>query len=246
MTFHSIPLVVACPALLLIFLAAAYGGATAQRRHGAGGGDSTSIVITAASSLLGLLIAFTFSIALGRYEVRRDLIVREATAVRNVVHRAALLPVSANSEIVAQTRDYLNTRIAFETDDPSITRSPRAREATVHLQEKLWLTAVSLPANNGPLLDALTELFSTADSRASANAETIPNFVLAIVILISAAISAIIGFATGLPGIAPPRLPVLIYVTVLALALTLILDLDRPTRGGVRVSTAPFLELLER
>ena len=245
MAIHTLPLILVCPGLLLLFLMAAYGGARVQRRWDRDGAESIGHVIGAATSLVGLMIAFTFSIALSRYESRRDLIVREASAVRNVVHRAESLPLPASHMIVVLTRDYLTTRIASESIAPATVPASIARAATVQLQERLWATAASHAADNGPLLDALTELFAAADSRASANAEQIPDWVFAIVIVMSAAISAILGLAAGTGGLVR-RLALLIYLAVLALALTLILDLDRPVRGGVRVSHTPFLELLER
>ncbi|MEO6248481.1 MAG: hypothetical protein ABIO85_07855 [Sphingomicrobium sp.] len=243
MMFHSLPLVVIGPALFILFLVAAYGGAQLSRRvPTTGEAYPSGLVIGAATSLLGLLIAFTFSIALGRYEIRRDLIVREANAVRNVVHRARMVASPAGEEIVTQTRGYLTMRIASEGADPPATLPPTS---TVDLQEKLWATALSLPSNNGPLLDALTELFASADTRESARAEQIPALVLTLVVLMSVATSAILGFAMSATA-RIMRLPLLAYLAVLALALTLILDLDRPQVGGVRVSQGPLLQLLEQ
>ncbi len=243
MTVHTLPLVVIGPTLFILFLAAAYGGAQLSRRAPTPGeADPSGLVIGAATSLLSLLIAFTFSIALGRYEVRRDLIVREANAVRSVVHRARTVANPDGETIIIQTRNYLMIRIAAENTDPSATL-PAA--STVHLQEKLWATATSLPVSNAALLDALTELFAAADTRESARAEQIPDLVLGLVILMSAATSAILGFGMSVTG-RVMRLPLLAYLAVLALALTLILDLDRPQFGGVRVSQGPFLQLLEQ
>ena len=243
MIFHSPPLVFIGPALFILFLLAAHGGAILSRRFTASGDAYPSgLVIGAATSLLGLLVAFTFSIALGRYEVRRDLIVREANAVRNVVHRAEMVSSPLGEVIVAQTRDYLTTRIVLEGVDPSAT-PPLSN--TLSRQEKLWTTAAALPAINAPLLDALTELFAAADTREAARVEQIPKLVLALVILMSAATSAMLGFAIA-PVQRVMRFPILAYLAVLAVALTLIFDLDRPERGGVRVSQGPFLQLLEQ
>jgi hypothetical protein len=243
MTSHSLPLVVIGPALFILFLVVAFGGAQLSQRAATPGDTYPSgLVIGAATSLLGLLIAFTFSIALGRYEARRDLIVREANAVRDVVHRAKMVSSPFGEAIVTQTRDYLKSRIAIESLDPSAT-TPLA--SAVNLQEQLWTTAASVPANNGPLLDALSELFASADTRESAQSEQIPGSVLALVIVMSAATSAILGFAIGGTR-RVMRFPLLAYLTVLALALTLILDLDSPQVGGIRVSQGPFLQLLER
>jgi hypothetical protein len=188
------------------------------------------------------VVAFTFLIAPGRYEARRDLIVREANAVRNVVNRAKMVTSSMDEVVVAQTRDYLINRVAIDTIDPSATQ-PLTSTAT--LQERLWASAISLPKDNDPLLDALTELFAAADTRESARTEQISTFVLRLVILMSAVTSAIFGFAIGATH-SVIRFPLLAYLAVLALALTLILDLDRPQVGGVRVSQEPFLQLLQQ
>src|SRR5271154_7259220 len=61
--------------------------------------------------LMGLLIAFTFTGAAARFEVRRELITKEANAIGTAWLRLDLLPAAAQPPIRAEFRDYLDSRI---------------------------------------------------------------------------------------------------------------------------------------
>jgi hypothetical protein len=81
-----------CSTTLILF---AVGRRTARRPEHEPAGESLGIVDGAIFALLGLLMAFVFSCAAGRMEVRRDLLVQEANAIGTARLRIESLPASA-------------------------------------------------------------------------------------------------------------------------------------------------------
>src|SRR5271170_3579183 len=61
--------------------------------------------------LMGLLIAFTFTGAAARFEVRRQLITQETNAIGTAWLRIDLLPAASQPAIRAEFRGYLDSRI---------------------------------------------------------------------------------------------------------------------------------------
>src|SRR5262245_12368693 len=66
--------------------------------------------------LMGVMLAFSFSGAMSRWDVRRDLVVREANAIGTAWLRLDLLPAGAQPELRALFRDYLDARLAVYQD----------------------------------------------------------------------------------------------------------------------------------
>jgi hypothetical protein len=63
--------------------------------------------------LLALLLAFTLSRALSRYEDRRSLVVEEANAITSTAQLASMLPTQAQAQILKLLRDYVAVRIGL-------------------------------------------------------------------------------------------------------------------------------------
>src|SRR5262245_64231963 len=71
--------------------------------------DMTTLTASALG-LLALLLAFSLSHALSRYETRRSLIVDEANAIESTAHLAAMLPVQVQPAILSVLREYVAVR----------------------------------------------------------------------------------------------------------------------------------------
>ena len=88
------------------------------RRRSIGSGpdkDSEAFAMTSVLGLLALLIGFTFSIALSRYESRRELVVKEANAIGTTWLRMQLLDAGDRARMEALLRRYVDARVAFGT-----------------------------------------------------------------------------------------------------------------------------------
>ena len=98
--------------LLAIFVAAEIGrrvGLLAARQKQ----ENISTIEGAILGLLALLIAFTFSMALSLYEVRRDAVLNEANAIGTTALRARLLPAPHNAECLKLLREYIQVQVGI-------------------------------------------------------------------------------------------------------------------------------------
>src|ERR1700740_111702 len=77
--------------------------------------DDFGIILAATLTLLGLIVGFTFSMALGRYDQRKNYEEEEANAIGTEYLRAGLLPAADAAKVRALLLSYLDQRILFYT-----------------------------------------------------------------------------------------------------------------------------------
>ena len=162
---------------ILIFLA--IGRQIGQRvvaRDGAAGLASGGSLETAVFAILGLLIAFTFSGALTRFDVRRAQIVDEANAIGTAYLRIDVLPSGAQPRLRQAFRDYVDARIATYKKLPDVEAARNELVRSQGLQADIWAQAViasrtpdSRPGTEGLVLPALNEMFDITTVRAMAS-----------------------------------------------------------------------------
>jgi hypothetical protein len=189
--------------------------------------------------LLGLLIAFSFSGAASRLEKRRDLIVDEANAVGTAYLRLDLLPPEAQPALREAFRNYVDSRIGAYRKLPDVEAAQAELTRSVSLQGELWKQAVAAaraPGSPDPLflLSPLNEMFDIASTR-SAQVYSHPPGAILVMLLALALVSAfMVGF--GMAGDrGRGRLHALAYSAVLAAVIYLIVDLEFPRVGLIRV-----------
>ena len=201
-------------------------------------------IVSAALALLGLLIGFTFSMSSERYETRRHLVVDEANAISTTWLREQLLDEGSRGDLAPLMRDYVQTRQAFAFSWSG--RALAANEArTQALQQQIWTrTAAALrePAAaplTTSLLQTTNDMFDLAATRRAARDAKVPAAVLWALIVCAATGALIMGYGLAAGGrrhlVASSGLFALI-----ALSITLIVDLDQPRQGSIQVSTAPM------
>ena len=84
-----------------------------RRKAQAGEAQGDAFAMTSVLGLLALLLGFTFSIALSRYEARRELVVKEANAIGTTWLRMQMLDADERARMEALLRRYVDARIAF-------------------------------------------------------------------------------------------------------------------------------------
>ncbi|HOY70298.1 MAG TPA: hypothetical protein PL131_06950 [Methylotenera sp.] len=204
------------------------------------------------SSLLGilaLLIAFTFSIALQRFESRNDAVVDEANAIGTAFLRTQLLPKQAQPEIQQTMRQYvdLRARASQLALNNATERDPLLQQATM-TQDKLWQQTMQLvPANATPVtyglfIQSLNEMIDSFGRRTAVISRHVPEAVLGLLAIVFTMTSWVIGFNAG---IAQPRVSKITYLKIFLVALLVyaILDLDHPRQGMIQVDQTPLLDL---
>jgi hypothetical protein len=144
----------------------------------------TTLTVSALG-FLALLLAFSLSHALSRYETRRSLIVDEANAIGSTAHLATMLPPQAQPEILRLLREYLavRTNLGRPYDQAKLDRdATTSRE----LLTKLWEQAApisdkqSLPAHR--FITALDEMTTIQERRLISMRYYVPSAVLFILL----------------------------------------------------------------
>jgi len=197
--------------------------------------------------LLALLLGFSFGMGQTRYDARRLLVVREANAIGTSHLRAAALPDPARSEIRALLEAYVDSRLAIVRTRGDAAMQSKIAESE-RLQREVWSRAAalasadpqSLPASL--LMQSLNEMIDLHALRLDAARNHIPPAVLAALIVVAIAAMGWVGCGIGTTG--RRGLPTMLMLSVLiTFVITIIVDLDQPRSGFIRISQAALLDL---
>lgn len=201
-------------------------------------------LLSAVLGLLALLLGFTFSLALNRYEMRRDLVVQEANAIGTIWLRAQLLEEPVRTDMRRLLPLYADARIAWSDVEPRTADAPPAAD----LQQALWkATGAAIRSDSSAqlsraVMDAMNEGFDLASARQAARSAHIPDRVLQVLMLYAALSMVMLGYILAANG-RPHRIATTLLLLLLSLALTTILDIDRPRSGAILVSQQPLIEV---
>lgn len=244
--YHYI--LVAYAATCTLLLGTAELGARIGRRHErqATERDEIGTLTGAALGLLALLLGFSFSLALSRYDARRLLLLEEANAIGSTANFALMLPQPAQKQILGLLRDYTNVRIDLGTRNDS---EELDREATrsVDLQTRLWQQAVAVTAADPQSLpvyrfvQSLNEVNNVHERRITALRYRVPGEVMVTLIGVAMMAMGFTGYHAGLTG-SRRHMPTLIMSVTIAVVIVLIIDLDTPARGLIRVPDQPLID----
>jgi len=218
-------------------------GARAGRRRierdSEGARSGTAAPEGAVFALLGLMIAFTFSGALQRFDARRALIVAESNAIGTAWLRLDLLPAPAREELRQDFRVYLDTRLGAYRAGEDLREARAALARANELQVQIWAKAATLCRAEGQpvavlVLPALNAMFDIASERTAALETHPPPLVFALLIALALACALLAGFAMAASKLThwTHRLA---FAFVVSITVYAILDLEYPRRGLVRV-----------
>src|SRR5579864_7378293 len=142
MNLLNVPLLLFALSFVVLWLSAQTGDILRKRlrplqpeeRHDFG------IVLSAILTLLGLLIGFAFSMAISRYDQRKDYEEAEANAIGTEYVRADLLPADDGARLRGLLKKYTDERILFYTTNHARMLA-KVNEDTADLQRELWSAA---------------------------------------------------------------------------------------------------------
>jgi hypothetical protein len=198
-------------------------------------------------ALLGLLIAFTFSGAATRFEERRHLITQEANAIGTAYLRIDLLAEDARAPLRDLFRRYLDTRLASyrHVDDMAATQANLAEGAA--LQNEIWakaVAAIQAPAaasQAGMLfLPALNEMIDITTTRLIATRNHPPAVIYLLLGVLSLVAALLAGFSMS-TNRSRSWLHMLVFAIMMSVTLFVVLDLEYPRRGLIRIDGADLV-----
>ncbi len=242
--------------VLLISLVMLYVSIEAGYRYGTRFAERTSEAVqshvaTIEAALLGLmalLLGFAFSMALTRFDIRKQLVLNEVNDLQTTFMRSQLLPAAYRQTCVDLLHQYVETRIAYFQAGTNNQMMVQALQSTKAIQVQLWKAAVLAARANdsevvtGYFISSLNNLIDDHTRRVTAMENHVPQPILALLFLVACLTVAVTGYSSGL---CTKRLKALRYIIIVVITATLIVivDLDRPRRGFIKISEAGMVQL---
>jgi len=231
------PFLILVASLAIFWLASSIGCWFSKRpcRLEANNREDFKFVLGGTLTLLGLIIGFTFSMAVGRYDQRKNCEEEEANAIGTEYLRADFLPAADAANVRALLTNYLAQRIDnYKSRDSQQLR--QIETETARLQDRMW-SAVSAPATAQPTpvtalaVAGMNDVLNSQGYTQAAWHNRVPIEAWALLVIISIFCNLMIGY--GAQGRAAFLL--LILPVVLSISLFLIADIDSPRGGLIRV-----------
>jgi hypothetical protein len=218
-----------------------------------GARTGTGTIEAAVFALLGLLIAFTFSGAVSRFDDRRHLIVQEANAIGTAYFRLDLLPASTQPALREEFRRYVEYRLELFRELSDARAATAELTVAAKLQQKIWSQAVAASHAEGAtssaqvlLLPALNQMIDITTTRTMALQLHPPLVIFGMLFLVALASALLAGYSMA-GGKDRKWLHVMGFALVIALTVYVILDIEFPRFGLIRVDAfdQSLVDLLE-
>lgn len=201
-------------------------------------------MVGAMLGLLGFMLAFTFGLAASRFDDRRRTILDEANAIGTTYLRAGLLPEPERAESQRLLREYVDARMAAVA--PGQLDEALARSGVLHRQ--LWSQAAAATAKDthsipvGLYVQSLNQMIDLHATRVMVGLRSRIPFTIWIALYFVALLAmGTMGYHHGLSG-TNRHFAALMLVVVFSVILLLVLDLDRPLEGLLRISHQPLVD----
>lgn len=200
--------------------------------------------------LLALLLGFTFSMSMQRYDNRSMALIDEANAIGTAMLRVQLLPEEDRAEAGLLFREYIGLRIDIGQID--LTKTEKRAEYNgkiANVQDKLWSLGISAteidprPVTTGAFVKSLNDVIDSQGKRNALLRMQVPEVVLLLLFVVFISSGGILGYSAGLSG---KRIiaPIVLVSVLITLIVFIIIDLDRPKRGLIQVDQRVMIELL--
>ena len=246
------------PLLALLLFIAMVGALEAAQRlgdrlEGDGWQRSRDVFVTVAGGvlgLLGLMLAFSFSMSVTRYEARKTLLLKEDNTIVSVHLRSDLLLPAQRAQLRGLLRQYGEQRVAFLKVGHDEEGEGRAVDQANALQAQMWPLVAA--ADNYPepraiglslLGSAVNDMLLVARERQAARANRVPEPVLWMLFTLAVLAGAAVGYAFGASR-HRSRIFTVTFALLVCMVVYIIIDLDRPRRGLIQIDPAPLQEVL--
>lgn len=235
-------------AFILLSVSVWIGKFIGQRRELEGAALEDFRVVQAATlTLLGLIIGFTFSMALTRYDQRKNYEEAEANAIGTEFVRAELMPPNDASKTKALLREYVEQRVRFYRVGRG-TGLEEINKRTEELQAAMWSDVQAYSSDHQTPIAALvvSGMNDVLNSQGYTQASwwnRIPPAAWILMVTIAMSANLMVGFGAG--AVKPRHGLLIILPLVISMAFLLIADIDSPRHGLIRVAPQNLLSLSE-
>jgi hypothetical protein len=239
MEIMNYPLAVFVFSLVVLWLSSLVGTWLRKRRGSMDEAERKDfdVVLAATLTLLGLIIGFSFSMAISRYDQRKNYEEEEANAIGTEYVRAELLPVGNAEKVRGLLKAYLDQRIRFyEARDYEKLAPINARVA--QLQDEMWsVVREAGAAQPTPVMAVvvmgMNDVLNRQGYTQAAWWNRIPIAAWGLMEIIAICSNLLIGYCAHRQGGKTRRFIVL--PLIVAISFLLIADIDSPRGGIIRI-----------
>lgn len=198
-------------------------------------------------ALLGLLLAFTFSISLAKHDRRREMAVTDSNAIADFYTCVSLLDSPTRGELQSLVRQYVQHRLSIGTRQT--THKQLQHELTTmramhgRMQELVRRSVDRRTPLVVPLVNTLNSLTSSHAARLAAVRDHLPPSIAVLLSLAAVLSMLLLGHQHARVG-QQPWGALLAFTLLVALVFWVTLDLNQPQRGWIRISQEPMQQLL--
>jgi hypothetical protein len=207
--------------------------------------DAETFILSSVLGLLALLLGFTFSLAVDRYDARRVLVLTEANAIGTAYLRAQLLPEPHRARLSDVLVRYTDNRVRLGSAERRDAAAERLIERNdVLVTEIVQTTDAAFPAIqhldfSSTFLDTISQVVELDATRKAARRARVPPPVFSVLFLYAIGSAGMLGYIQRIRH--PAQVGLLL--ALLTLVLSLIVDIDRPTSGLISEDQRPMVEL---
>lgn len=245
-TLLDFPRILFVVSLLVLWLSARLGASWRKRRElDDEMREDFGVVLAATLTLLGLIIAFTFSMATTRYDLRKNYEEAEANAIGTEYVRADLMPPESAAKMRTLLRTYIDQRILFYTVRDQ-RRVKQINDYTAQLQSQLW-SSVTTPAKEQPTpvialaVAGMNDVLNSEGYTQAAWWNRIPTAGWVLMIVIAICCNLLMGFAAR--RVEKEALLLTVLPLILSISFFLIADIDSPRGGLIRIQPQNLVSL---
>ncbi len=199
--------------------------------------------------LFAFLMGISFSLSSARYDQRRESVLNEANAIGTAWLRAGMVGGQEGADIQRILRDYTSVRIEFVQAAADPAREQQIIGQTNTMQTEIWTLAVQV-AQRAPtpvstiFMTSLNDMFDLATTARRNFNRGVPTYVLRLVFIVAMLSVGAMGYQFGINRNRQPIVSALLLITW-TLTIVLVLDIDAPRAGSVRVDPSPLIWTLE-
>jgi hypothetical protein len=187
--------------------------------------------------LLSLLLGFAMAMSLSRFDERKKLTADEAGAIGTAYMRAAMQPEPVHSKTPPLLREYVDARMAVFGNGATSAESQQAADRSRQIQDELWSDAVTAAQQSPTPISALyvqslNNVFDVDGERIEWVHNRVPVDIWTLLGVLAVMTSVVIGYGQRHRSWMATFVPVL----MVAIAVSLIADLDTPTSGFIQIN----------
>lgn len=230
-----------------LFWLAAFVGRALHRADADTPGES-GLVVSASLGLLALLLGFTVSMAVSRYDLRRQATLHEANAIGTFLYRTDLMPADLREQTLEALETYVAARLRVGRMGEDAAGVAEARAITQQAADAMWrhVTAVHAqvpdPSVQLLLVESANMMFDMGSARDAALANRLPITLSLLLLFFPVASLVLIGYVSG-KSIGVHLMASTELILLLTLVLLLIADLNRPRSGTILTPLGPIADV---